>query len=77
VNQRNWHVKLIDALWASILTPQDNTRVSPYTLVYGKEEKMSIHLELNALTYVVNTEDIEQVSPLQRIYDQLMHSEEK
>jgi transposase InsO family protein len=25
VNQRNWHVKLIDALWASRLTPKDNT----------------------------------------------------
>jgi hypothetical protein len=38
---------------------------------------MPIHLELNALTYVVNIEDIEKVSPLQRIYDQLMQLEEK
>jgi hypothetical protein len=42
-----------------------------------KRRKMPIHLELNALTYVVNIEDIEQVSPLQRRYDQLMHLEEQ
>jgi hypothetical protein len=77
VNQRNWHTKLIDALWASRLTPKDNTGSSPYTLVYGKEAKIPIHLELNALTYIVNIEDLEEVSPLQRRYDQLMQLEEQ
>jgi len=64
VNQRNWHTKLIDALWPNILTTKDNTRLSPYTLVYGKEEKMSIHLELNSLSYNVNSKDTKEISPL-------------
>jgi transposase InsO family protein len=56
-NQRNWHLKLTDALWESRMTPKDSTGMSPYTLVYGKEAKIPISLELNALTFVVNTED--------------------
>jgi transposase InsO family protein len=58
-NQRNWNLKLIDALWASRMTPKDNTGMCLYTLVYGKEEKNTIILEMNALTFVVNTEGAE------------------
>jgi hypothetical protein len=36
-NHKNWHNKLIDALWASRLTPKDSTWHSLYTLVYGRE----------------------------------------
>jgi len=54
-NQQNWLVKLIDALWASRLTPENNTILSTYTLVYGKETRVPIHFELNALTYALNT----------------------
>ena len=36
-NQKNWHLKLMDALWVSIMNPKDNTEMSPYMLVYGKE----------------------------------------
>jgi hypothetical protein len=49
------HLKLTDVLWESRKSPKDNTRMSPYTLVYGKEEKMSINLEINSLTFMVNT----------------------
>ena len=44
------------------MTPKDSTGMYPYTLVYGKEEKMPISLELNALTFVVNTNDAENSS---------------
>jgi transposase InsO family protein len=54
-NQNNWHLKLKHVLWESRMTPKDSIRMSPYLLVYGKEEKMSISLELNALISVVNT----------------------
>lgn len=70
-------MKLIDALWASRLTPKDNIGLSPYTLVYGKEENMPGHLELNVLTYDVNIEDVEKDFPLQRRYDQLLLLKEK
>jgi hypothetical protein len=65
-NQRNWHLKLIDALWASRTTPKDSIGMSPYTLVYGKEAKISISLKLDALNFVVNTKDAEDSSPIQR-----------
>jgi hypothetical protein len=41
-NQRNWHLKLTEALWASRKTMKDSTGMNPYLLVYGKEAKMSI-----------------------------------
>ena len=48
-NQRNWHKRLIDALWASQITPMGSTRESPYTLVYRKEDynqyNQLVHLE--------------------------------
>jgi transposase InsO family protein len=30
-NQRNWHLKLIDALWERITTPKENTGIPSYT----------------------------------------------
>jgi hypothetical protein len=59
VKQKNWHVKLIGALLASQITPKDSNGLSPYTSVYGKEAKIPIHLDFNALTYVVNIQDLE------------------
>jgi hypothetical protein len=35
-NQRNWHLKLREALWARKTTPKDITGMYPYLLVYGK-----------------------------------------
>jgi hypothetical protein len=58
-------------------TLKDSTRMSPYLLVYGKEVKMLISLELNALISVVNTEDTKDSSPIQRRIDQLLKLEEE
>jgi hypothetical protein len=76
-NQRNWHLKLTKALWASRTTSMDNTWISPYLLVYGKEDKMPIRLDLNALIYVVNTEDAKDISPIQKRINQLLKLEEE
>jgi hypothetical protein len=46
-------------------------------LVYGKEERMPINLKLNMLTYVMNIEDEDEVSPLHKIYNQLIKLEEQ
>jgi transposase InsO family protein len=35
-NQKDWHKKLLNALWASRITPKNSTRHSPFSLVYGK-----------------------------------------
>jgi hypothetical protein len=76
-NQKNWHLKLIDALWERRMTPKDSTGISPYVLVYGKEEKIPLSLELNALTYAVNIEDTEDTPPLQKRLNQLLKLEEE
>jgi hypothetical protein len=76
-NQINQHLKFIDGLWVSRRIPKDNNGMSPYTLVYGKEEKLPINLELNALTSMVNTEDAEDNSPIQRRINQLLKLEEE
>jgi hypothetical protein len=64
-NQKNWHFKLMYALWVSKMTLKDSTGMSLYILVYGKEEKILISLKLNALTYAINTEDAEDSTPTQ------------
>jgi len=46
-------------------------------LVYEKEARMIISLELNSLTSVVNIEDVEEISPLHRRYNQLIKLEEQ
>jgi hypothetical protein len=76
-NQRNWHLKLTDVLWASRTTPKDSTVISLYTFFYGKEEKIPIGLELNVFTFVVNTKDVEDNSPTQRRINQFLKLEEE
>jgi hypothetical protein len=63
-NHKNWHNKLIDALWASPLTPKYSIGHSPYTLLYGKEAILPLHLELNALALTTNVEEKEEQSSL-------------
>jgi hypothetical protein len=75
-NQRNWHLNLTDALWVRKMTLEDNIGLSPYTMVYGKEEKMSISLELNALNFAINTENDEDISPMKKRVNQLLKLEE-
>jgi len=36
-NKKNWHKKLINALWADRLTTKRSIGTSPYELVYGME----------------------------------------
>jgi hypothetical protein len=76
-SQKNWHLKLIDALWARKMTLKDSIGMSPCMLVYGKEEKIPINLELNALDYVVNIEDIEDITHMQNRLNQLLILEEE
>jgi hypothetical protein len=56
---------------------KDSTGMSSYDLVYENEEKMPIHLELNSLTCVVNTNDAEDNTPMQKRLNQLLKLEEE
>jgi hypothetical protein len=77
LNQKNWHLKLIDALWVRKISLKDSTGMSPYMLVYGKEEKIPINVELNTLTYAVKMEYAEDITPLQKILNQFLRLEEE
>ena len=57
------------------MTLKENTEMSLYMLVYGKETKIPIILELNSLTYAVNTEDAEDSTPMQNRLNQLLKLE--
>lgn len=63
-NHKNWHNKSIDALWASQLTPKKGTGHSPFALVYEREARLPLHMELNAVTLVVNDDKYEKLSPM-------------
>jgi hypothetical protein len=76
-NQKNRHSKFMDTLWVRRMTMKDNTRMSLYILVYGKEEKIPIILKLNALTYAVNIEDAKDSTPMQKRLNQLLKLEEE
>jgi hypothetical protein len=70
-------MKLTEALWEIKTTPKDSTRMTLYLLVYGKEAKIPIKLELNALISVVNTEYTKDTSPTQKRINQLINMEEE
>ncbi|KAJ4748823.1 RNA-directed DNA polymerase [Rhynchospora pubera] len=48
-NQRNWHEKLHEALWAYRITHKTATQATPYSLVYGAEAVLPIEVELPSL----------------------------
>jgi hypothetical protein len=55
----------------------NNTGHSPYTLVYGREVRLPLHLELNALVLSRNNEDAEEQSSMQKRYHKLLQLEEQ
>lgn len=63
-NQRDWHKKLMSALWLDRITPNKIIGNSPYMLVYGKEAKLSISTELPALDLATQYALFEEGDPL-------------
>ena len=47
-NQRNWHASLQNALWEDRVTLNNSIGVSPYTLVYGKEDLLPPNVFLSS-----------------------------
>lgn len=45
-NQREWHKKLHEALWADKITPKRAIGISPFELVYGTKPSLPLPLEL-------------------------------
>lgn len=80
-NQRSWHTKLRIALQADRITPKRSTGVSPYTLVYGKEDRLPISVELPSLDLAnqfdmteeeLMTTRLAQLSELEEVRDEAM-----
>ncbi|XP_059076761.1 uncharacterized protein LOC131078293 [Cryptomeria japonica] len=67
-NQRDWHSKLKAALWVDIITPKQIIGNSPYRLVYGKEARLSIEIELPALDMATQMVLFEEEDPMQVRY---------
>jgi len=57
-NHKDWHKKLTYVLWERHITQKYSTGYSPYTLVYGKESRMLLHMELNVLVISISNENM-------------------
>ncbi|XP_057831801.1 uncharacterized protein LOC131042503 [Cryptomeria japonica] len=55
--QRTWHKALFDALWVDRITPKREINMSPFQLLYGKNVKILITLELPSLKLAKAIED--------------------
>jgi hypothetical protein len=75
-NQRTWHKKLKNALWADRITPKRSIGNSPFMLVYGREARLPISLEFPALELAHQLEIAEDDAMSVRMAE-LMELEEK
>lgn len=75
-NQRIWHTILKSALWVDKITPKRLVGNSPYVLVYGKEARLPLSVELPALDIVHQLEMFEELNPMSMRYAELMELEE-
>jgi hypothetical protein len=48
-NQRDWHDRLFEALWAYRVTIRTPMQVTPYSLVYGSEVVLPLEVQLPSL----------------------------
>ncbi|KAJ3706727.1 hypothetical protein LUZ61_010432 [Rhynchospora tenuis] len=55
-NQKDWHNKLSEALWAYRITHRTPTQATPYSLVYGTEAVLPIEIELPSLRVAMASE---------------------
>ncbi|KAH9303816.1 hypothetical protein KI387_008220, partial [Taxus chinensis] len=56
-NQRNWHKKLYDALWADRITPKKAIGMSPFQMLYGFEVDIPLTIEMSSLKLLQEIED--------------------
>ncbi|KAH9287521.1 hypothetical protein KI387_031638, partial [Taxus chinensis] len=56
-NQRNWHKRLYNTLWADRITPKKEIGMSPFQVLYGVEEKIPLMIEMPSLKMLQAIED--------------------
>jgi hypothetical protein len=55
-NQRDWHDRLFEALWAYRVTVCTPTQATPYSLVYGSEAVLPLEVQLPSLRVAIHEE---------------------
>jgi hypothetical protein len=53
-NQRDWHDRLFEALWAYCVTIRTPMQVTPYSLVYGSEVVLPLEVQLPSLRVAIH-----------------------
>ena len=76
-NHRSWHLALLNALWDDRLTPKNSLGVSPYTLVYGKEDTLPPNIMLPSSIIAQESRGIDNEILQIRIYNILKAEESR
>ena len=75
-NQRVWHSRLKAVLWVDRVTPKRSIGNSPYMLVYGKEARLPLSVELPALDLIHQLQMFEEEDLMAIRYAKLMELDE-
>jgi len=70
-NKKNWHKKLVNALWADRLTTKRSIGTSPYELVYGMEAKFPSSLGVFVIKLLQEVQA--ETNDIQRRINQTIH----
>jgi len=70
-NKKNWHKKLVNALWADRLTTKRSIGTSPYELIYGMEAKFPSSLGVSVIKLLQEVQA--EPNDIQRIINQTIH----
>ena len=60
-NKKNWHKKLVNALWADRLTTKRSIETSPYELVYGLEARFPSSLGVPVMKLLQESQKSEKI----------------
>jgi len=73
-NKKNWHKKIVNALWADRLTTKRSIGTSPYELVYGMEERFPSSLGISVIKLLQEIQA--EPNDIQRRINQTIHSQQ-
>ena len=70
-NKKNWHKKLVNALWEDRLSTKKSIGMSPYELVYGMEAKFPSSLGISTIKLLQEIQA--EPNDIQRRINQTIH----
>jgi len=70
-NKKNWHKKLVNALWEDRLTTKRSIGTSPYELVYGMEARFPLSLGIPVIKLLQEVQA--EPNDIQRRINQIIH----